>query len=117
MADAANIYLGPQERMYIANLQAFTKAVDPDVRIATMTVRPSATVNGSALRSTQVFAAYLHNRKDHSNLTSGVTVQVGIPHEGVAYWYSPETGMTSPGFNLSAGLQTLEDRHLSLTLL
>jgi len=40
-ARAANIYLGPPERMYIANLQTFTKALDADVRIAAMTVRPA----------------------------------------------------------------------------
>jgi Domain of unknown function (DUF5060)/Protein of unknown function (DUF4038) len=107
-ADAANIYLGPQERSYIANLQAFAKSIDSDVRIAPITVSPATEVNGYALSSSQMFAAYLHNHKDHKNPTRGTSIQIQIPQKGVAYWYSPETGTTLPGFTLSAGPHTLQ---------
>ena len=107
-AEAANIYLGPQERGYIANLQTFAKSIDSDVRVASIIVRPPTAVKAYALSSSEVFAAYLHNHRDHKNPSRGTTVQIRIPHEGVAYWYSPETGTASPGFPVSAGFRTLQ---------
>jgi Domain of unknown function (DUF5060)/Protein of unknown function (DUF4038) len=107
-AEAANIYLGPQERRYIANLQTFAKSIDSDVQVASISVRPPTAVKAYALSSSEVFAAYLHNHRDHKNPTRGTTVQIRIPHEGVAYWYSPETGTALPGFPVSAGFRTLQ---------
>src|SRR5205807_3211867 len=58
-AGAANIYLGPEERGYLAVLQRFTRGFDPRATIASLAISDPGRVRGYALRGPSGYAAYL----------------------------------------------------------
>jgi hypothetical protein len=104
---AANLYLGPDERTYVAALQRFTTALGPDIRPAKLEVAPAERVRGYALQSGREWAAYLHAYTNHEMPTTGASIRVSIPASGKAQWYRPETGRALPPFEVRAGAQTL----------
>jgi hypothetical protein len=104
---AANIYLGPEERSCIRNLQNFTQTIDADVQLAPATISDPTRVRAYGLRSSRMFAAYLHNFSNHDTPTTGLSLTMDVPHSGLATWYEPATGNVLAVSSVSAGRQTL----------
>ena len=89
----ANIYLGPAERSYIANLQGFASHLDGDVVPAPVEVSTKDSVRGYGLVSSHVAAAYLHHFQDHANPIAGLKVKLAVPQPNLRFaWIDPATG-------------------------
>jgi hypothetical protein len=98
-AEAANIYLGPEERGYIRALQNFTAGFDPAALPVAVTTSAPGRLRAYGLRSSNAYAAYLVDVIDHVQPMRGVHVSVDLPVAGEAVWYHPATGeiiATSP---------------------
>ncbi len=84
-----NMYLGAEERGYIATLQKLTANVPPSSEFSVLKLTGLAT--GYALRSSTTLLAYLYwpfGQKE--KLTTSFTVDV--PSDGTASWINPATG-------------------------
>ena len=103
-----NLYLGPEERAFIRSLQTFTRDVPADARPISVSVSPHERVRAYGLRSTRMFAAYLHSFTDHEEATSGVSIRIDSPAEGQAEWYRPATGTVVRSEPVSKGSQVLQ---------
>jgi len=106
-ADAANIYLGPEERGYVRALQTFTAGFDPAAQPAPVLTSAPERVRAYSLRSPTTYAAYLVNFTDHVNPTNGLSLTADVPVAGTAPWYDPATGNTLATLPVTAGPQTL----------
>jgi hypothetical protein len=103
---AANIYLGPEERAYVRALQAFTADFDPAAEPVDVSTSAPGIIRAYALRAPGSFAAYLVNGADHSGFTGGVNLIANVP-SGIATWYDPTTGNTLATLTVQAGQRTL----------
>jgi uncharacterized protein (TIGR03437 family) len=103
--EAANIYLGPEERGYISVLQDFASRVSADVQpVSLMPAR--AIIRGYGLMSSNMLLGYFHH-PEHQ-LSAGSTLSVEIPRAGTAYWIDPVSGSTVRTDHLSSGRHILE---------
>jgi uncharacterized protein (TIGR03437 family) len=103
--EAANIYLGPEERGYTRVLQDFASRVSADVQpVALMPAR--AIIRGYGLMSGNMLLGYFHH-PEHQ-LAVGSTLPLEIPRAGTAYWIDPASGATVRGDHLSSGRHILE---------
>jgi uncharacterized protein (TIGR03437 family) len=103
--EAANIYLGPEERGYISVLQDFASRVGADVQpVSLMPAR--AIIRGYGLMSSNMLLGYFHH-PEHQ-LSAGSTLSVEIPRDGTAYWIDPASGSTVRVDHLSNGRHILE---------
>ncbi len=105
--DAANIYLGPEERGYLKVLQDFTRRFDPNLAIVQIGVSNPARVRAYALSSATMYAAFLHAYTDHTNATIGISVTIETRSAGTATWIEPATGRVLGSQLVAAGRQIL----------
>jgi len=125
-----NQYIGPQERQYVRNLQAFSAELDAGVKMVRIPLGgPSAgRVRAYGLRSETRAAVYLHQfacdqcakagirparhpveqaRWDHDRgLAKGLQVTIDVPRAGRGYWYDPREGKVLATFDAPAGAGT-----------
>ena len=104
---AANIYLGPEERGYTKILQDFTRGFDLRAQMVSVEPAPKTKVRGYGLSGPAAYALYVHNYVDHTNKTSGVTVEIAPQFAGTATWINPSTGAKLGSRKLPAGKQTV----------
>lgn len=104
---ASNIYLGPEERLYVSILQNFADGLDRRLLPADIEISEPSLVRGYALSSPEVYVAYLHAYTDHTNLTTGINITINSPVGGTATWIDTATGATLGSASLSSGRQTL----------
>jgi Domain of unknown function (DUF5060) len=78
----ANIYLGPQERSYVAILRRFCSALDRDIRQARLSTSDPGSVRTYALASNSVFAAYLHRYAVDRNVGVQLRASIELPWGG-----------------------------------
>jgi hypothetical protein len=106
----ANIYLGPEERGYIAALHGFADRLDADVRMTPVEVSAPASVRGYGLVSPQVAAVYLHHFEDHATPLHGLRMKVALPSRpGLRFeWIDPATGSVLAKGPVSSGAEGLE---------
>ena len=105
--DAANIYLGPEERGYLKVIQDFTRRFDPNLAIVTVGVSNPARVRAYALSSATMYAAFLHAYTDHTNPTIGISVTIETRAAGTATWIEPATGRVLGSQLVVVGRQSL----------
>lgn len=105
--EAANIYLGPEERGYLKVLQDFTRGFDPRAIMTDVQVNDPSRVRAYALKSPSTYAAYLHAYTDHDKSTTGVQITIDLPRCGMATWIEPSSGRVMGRQNVDAGRQTL----------
>jgi hypothetical protein len=104
---AANIYLGPQERSYTRILTAFESRLRAGLRIAPAQVSRPGEVRVYALTGSGQTAAYLVH---HANPAAAVSVDVTLPADagmGKAEWINPRTGQVVATTELRPGQQTV----------
>lgn len=102
--DAANLYLGPEERGYIRVLQDFTGRVDPGVQPFAFTA-VDRRVRAYGLRSSDGLYGYFHHFASRGPVAASVSVDVAAP--GTAVWIDPSTGVVLSSTSLGIGRQTL----------
>jgi hypothetical protein len=104
-----NMYIGPLQRGFIAELQKLTAGVDPDVLPTTITYSLASGASGStqahALSSSTMLLAYVYRGTGLSATTAKITVDV--PVNGEATWNDPATGAVLTQASVSSGPQTL----------
>ena len=105
--EAANIYLGPEERSYIRVLQAFSSRVPVDALSCSVSAS-SPLVRAYALCGQSSSSIYLHAYGDHSQTTTGLTVAVAFPRDGQIEWIQPATGDSLRSQPIHAGLNQVE---------
>ncbi len=103
-----NIWLGPQERQYIAAMQDFAGRLDAEVKMVPVAVSDPSLVNGYGLASKERAAVYLHHHKDHKTAVEKLTITLDVPKQAKGYWYSPENADVLGMVDIAAGKQTLK---------
>ena len=97
-----NMYIGAEERGYIAQLQQVSASVDPDVVQATVGVTV-ASLTAHGLRSPKMLLVYAYRA-----MGSGVVaMSVDVPIAGTAMWIDPPTGKVLAQASVESGMQTL----------
>ena len=107
LAEAANIYLGPEERGYIRVLSRYTSGFDPKARVVTASVSGATGLRAYALRGPAAYGLYVVDGASHSAQVSGARVVVDPAHSGRATWTDPATGRALFSVRVPAGRQTL----------
>jgi len=80
VGEAANIYLGPEERSYIRVVQDFSKHVHSDA--VACNIGASAGVRAYGLCGSGSLHIYVHGFADHSQPTTQASLQQLVPKEG-----------------------------------
>src|SRR5262249_39593058 len=106
-AEAANVYLGPEERGYIRVLSRYTADFDARSRVVTATVSGHLGLRAYALRGPAEYGLYLVDGSSHSGQGTGARVLVNPAGAGRAKWIDPATGRTLATTRVPAGRQTL----------
>lgn len=112
--DAANIYLGPEERSYIQVLHDFSDRLDAGVRTVSVESSSPDSVRIYGLRSDVVVGIYLHHFSNHTSVVHGTKITVDFPrsdkptNELVGEWIEPSTGRVLTRVRVLPGRQTLE---------
>ena len=120
--EAANIYIGPEERGYIRVLQNFSSKLDSEVRMVPVEVSSPDRVRAYGLESNSVAAAYLHHFEDHDSLINDIKITLDIPSadnandELILEWIDPSTGNVLSSVYVQSGLQTLDVPAFSIDL-
>lgn len=110
----ANIYLGPEERVFTRVLQDFSSRLDAQVRPVPIQVSAPDRVRGYGLVSNQVAAVYLHHFSDHSTVTRDLRIALDLPAPLraapalVGDWIDPATGNVMAGRHIAAGTTWLD---------
>jgi len=105
--EAANIYLGPEERGYVRVLSRWMRGFDPRAYFVTPSVPDRSDVRAYALRGPKEYGLYMVDGASHSTQVTGATVVVSPAHAGRAVWTDPASGRTLRVRNVPAGRQTL----------
>jgi uncharacterized protein (TIGR03437 family) len=98
--EAANIYLGPEERGYIRVLQDFASQADADIQPVPLAPE-RALIRGYGLMSNNMLLGYFHHPDHHIAVGSALAIE--IPKAGTAYWIDPASGHTVRTDQLSSG--------------
>jgi hypothetical protein len=106
-ADAANVYLGPEERGYVRVLSRFTSGFDPRARVVTASVSGATGLRAYALRGPADYGLYVVDGASHSAPVTGTRVVVNPTRGGRATWIDTATGRTLASAYVAAGRQTL----------
>jgi hypothetical protein len=106
-AEAANLYLGPEERGYIRVLSRYTSGFDPRARIVAPSVSGRTGLRAYALRGPAEYGLYLVDGMSHSTPVTGARIVVDSARAGRAIWTDPATGRTLAAARVPAGRQTL----------
>jgi Domain of unknown function (DUF5060) len=106
-ADAANIYLGPEERSYVRVLARYVRGFDPRARVVTAAIRGETGLRAYALRGPHEYGLYVVDGAGHSEAVSSARVAVDPVHAGRAVWTDPATGRTLASLRVRAGRQSL----------
>jgi hypothetical protein len=104
---AANIYLGPQERGYVSVLSRYMRGFDPQARVVTSRVLGGSDLRAYALRGPKEFGLYLVDGASHSAIVRGARVVVSPARPGRAVWIDPATGRQLATGHVQAGRPTL----------
>ncbi len=90
----ANIYLGPEERAYVRNLQDFSGQLDAEVHMAPAAVSPADQARAYALVSPHTVGVYLHHFTDHNSDLQGARLMLDLPRgrKFVGEWVDPASG-------------------------
>ena len=92
LAEAANIYLGPEERGYIRVLSRYMSGFDPRARVVTASISNATGLRAYALRGPADYGLYLVDGASHSAPVAGARVVVDPAGAGRAVWTDPATG-------------------------
>ena len=112
--EAANIYLGPEERRYIRVLRDFSFKLDSEVRMIPVEVSAPDRVRVFGLRSSTVAAAYLHHFDNHITAIKNIKISLDLPaasrkkEELMAEWIDPSTGKIIFCSQISVGQRVLD---------
>ena len=111
--EAANIYLGPEERGYIRVLQDFSSRLDAAVRMTPVETTSPDRIRAYGLLSHTVAAVYLHHFIDHSTPIRGLKITLDLPEPHltaklVADWINPSNGEVLLRTRVLPGRQTLD---------
>jgi uncharacterized protein DUF5060 len=104
---AANIYLGQQERGYVRVLARYMRGFGPQARVIAAPVRGRSDLRAYALRGPKEFGLYLVDGASHSEIVRGAHVVVSPARPGRAVWIDPATGRQLATGRVAAGRQTL----------
>jgi hypothetical protein len=105
--EAANIYLGPQERGFVRVLSRWMHGFDPRARVVTPSVPGRTDLRAYALRGPKEYGLYLVDGTSHSTQVKDATVVVDPARAGRAVWTDPATGRTLASLAVHAGRQSL----------
>ena len=99
----ANIWLGPEERSYIKNLQHFSRNIPGDASMCSVSA-PSG-VRAYCLAGAQSMGLYVHHYESHSTTIGPLNLGGVVPRAGTLVWIRPDTGDVIQQQNVPAGLQ------------
>jgi len=109
-ANASNIYLGPEERMYVRILSDYASHLDSGVRMLPVSVSVPQRIRAYGLASGCVVGLYLHHYTDHSAIERGAEVTFTAPASivpGEARWIDTATGSRTGSATIRPGRQTI----------
>jgi hypothetical protein len=112
--DAANIYLGPEERGYIRVLSDVSARLDADVRMVSVESSSPDSVRAYGLFSNVSAAVYLHHFNNHASTVHETKITIDYPgsekptKELLGEWIEPSTGRVLARVRVLPGRQTLD---------
>jgi hypothetical protein len=112
--DAANIYLGPEERSYVRVLHDFSGRLDAGVRMVSVESSSPDSVRVYGLRSDVVVGIYLYHFSNHTSVVHGTKITIDFTrpdeptNELVGEWIEPSTGRVLTRARVLPGRQTLD---------
>jgi hypothetical protein len=104
-ANAANVYMGPEERGYGQVFGSFVASVDADTAMVSSTA--SSGLRPWALASSTQAWVYVTDTVSHTTPRAGGTVSLTSPVAGTATFLSPADGTTLGTASVNAGATTL----------
>src|SRR5262249_50864031 len=104
----SNIYLGPEERSYIAMLHQFSERLDSNVRIVPIVISKPESARAYGLASSTLAALYVHHFANHSLSVQSLQLKVEVPAlSRVRYqWIRPATEGTLAEGPIRTGQET-----------
>ncbi len=106
MNGAANLYIGPEERGFMAVLRAFAETLTAGAE-GLAGIEASGGLRGYGLSDGDAAWVYVVNGVSHTAPTSGGTVTLNVPTAGTATFVSTTTGGSLGTLAVAAGRVTL----------
>jgi hypothetical protein len=103
---AANVFIGPEERLYVRVLQAFTRGFDARARVVQVPFS-GGRARAYGLSGPRQYAVYVVSTGDRGTPTTGLHATVSPLRAGTARWIEPATGRVVSSARVKAGQQSL----------
>jgi hypothetical protein len=112
--NAANIYLGPEERKYIRVLQDFSGRLHGGVRMVSVESSSPNSIRAYGLFSNVAGGVYLHHFNNHTSAVHRTKITIDFPgsekptKELIGEWIEPSSGRVLKRVRVRPGRQTLD---------
>jgi hypothetical protein len=114
--EAANIYIGPQERAFVRSLANFQSRLAADLRPVPMRISNPTRVRAYGLASGNQSAAYVRRFAEPSDLASETLELPVVQRHGSAEWIDPATGRLLESVRLKPDERSLSTPRFSADL-
>ncbi len=104
---AANVYLGPEERIYTRVIQDYA-ALFPSDTIMTPVDVVAAPISAFGLSAPERFGVYVVNNETHETPTENAQITVDVPFAGTGIWLDPSTGSELARAPIDVGIQIID---------